>query len=281
MPKFYHINGQIIPIEQSVLHISDIGLLRGYGIFDYFLAREGHPLFLDDYLDRFYRSAELLDLEIPFSRPVFTQYLYDLLAANEMRDAGIRLLLTGGYSPDGYTPTDPNLAIMVYDLPANTWEFSPTGIKVITVPFQRDLPEVKTTNYAMGIRKLKEVKAANAQDLVYVDGEYLRESARSNFYLVNAEGHIVTTPEKILWGVTRKQILDLAHKNGIVVEEREVHISELATASEAFFTSTTKGAMSIRQVDEQVIGDGKPGPVTTRLQALFIERVKEYLAGKH
>ena len=84
MIKYYNINGQQTPVENAYLHVSDLSILRGYGIFDYFLAREGHPLFLDDYLNRFYRSAAELYLEIPFDKATLRQHIYDLLAANEV-----------------------------------------------------------------------------------------------------------------------------------------------------------------------------------------------------
>jgi branched-subunit amino acid aminotransferase/4-amino-4-deoxychorismate lyase len=279
MIKYYNINGQQTPVENAYLHVSDLSILRGYGIFDYFLAREGHPLFLDDYLNRFYRSASELYLEIPFDKARLRQQIYALLAANEVQEAGIRLVLTGGYSPDGYTPVSPNLLIMMYDLPASAWEFSAEGIKIITHPFQRELPEVKTINYSTGIRMLKTIKERGASDLIYVDkGEWIRESARSNFFLVLNDDRIVTADEKILWGITRRQVIDAAREAGYTVEERPIHVSELAEAKEAFFTSTIKGVMAIGQIDEQVLGDGNIGKVTKVLQDLFVEKVKGYLA---
>jgi branched-chain amino acid aminotransferase len=280
MITHYNINGKPTPVEQAVLHVSDLSILRGFGIFDYFLAREGRPLFLEDYLDRFYRSAEITGLEIPFSKPELTEHIYNLLEINQKQDAGIRLVLTGGYSPDGYTPADPNLLILLYELPANVWEFSQTGLKIITHRFQRELPEVKTINYATGIRMLGAIKAAGAQDLLYVDGDWVRESARSNFFIVTPEGAIATTPDLVLSGVTRKQVLDIARRNGFVAEERPIHVDEIGTAAEAFFTSSTKGVMSITWVDGQPVGTGMPGLVSVRLQTLFLEHVRQYLSGK-
>ena len=278
MIKYYNINGQQVPVENATLHVSDLSILRGYGIFDYFLAREGHPLFLDDYLNRFYRSAAELYLEIPFDKAELKRQIYALLQANEVQEAGIRLVLTGGYSPDGYTPVHPNLLIMMYDLPASAWEFSAQGIKIITHPFQRELPEVKTINYSTGIRMLKTIKERGATDLIYVDqGEWIRESARSNFFLVKPDKTIVTADEKILWGITRRQVIDAAREAGYTVEERPIHISELEQASEAFFTSTIKGVMAIGQIDEQLYVDGTIGEVTQKLQELFVGKVKAYL----
>lgn len=277
MIKFYLINGVPTPVESAVLHVSDLSILRGYGIFDFFLAREGHPLFWEDYAARFYRSAQLAGLEVPVPEPALKAQVHELLRINELPDAGVRFVLTGGYSPDAYTPAVPNLLLMLHELPANVWETSATGIKVITRDFQRDFPEVKHINYVMGIRMLPAVKAAGAQDLVYHHGGWIRESARSNFYLVNREGAIVTPDTQILEGVTRKQIITLAREHGIPVEIREVHIQEIAEAAEAFFTSSTKGVMPVCQVDDAPVGAGVPGPVAMRLQALFLAHVRAYL----
>lgn len=280
MIKYYLINGVPTPVENAVLHVSDLSILRGYGIFDFFLAREGQPLFWEDYAARFYRSARLTGLEVPFSEPDLKAQVYELLKINQKEDAGVRFVLTGGYSVDGYTPGAPNLLLLLHDLPANVWEMSPTGIKVITHDFQRDFPEVKHINYVMGIRMLPAIQAARAQDLVYHQGGWIRESARSNFYLVTRQGVIVTPEAQILEGVTRKKILELARQNNLPVEEREVHLDEIADASEAFFTSSTKGVMPVCQVDEHRIGAGMPGPVALRLQTLFLEKVRAYLDAK-
>jgi len=123
---------------------------------------------------------------------------------------------------------------------------------------------------------LPRIRAAGAQDLVYHDGGWIRESARSNFYLVDNHGAIVTPHEQILEGVTRKHVLELARQAGIRVEERDVHIDEINLATEAFFTSSTKGVMPVTHIDNREISDG-PGPVSRQLQALFLKKVEAYL----
>jgi branched-subunit amino acid aminotransferase/4-amino-4-deoxychorismate lyase len=276
MIRYYTINGERVPAETASLKVTDIGLLRGYGIFDFFLAREGHPLFLDDYLNRFYTSADLVYLPVPFPREQLKAQIYDLLEANEMTDAGVKLVMTGGYSLDGYVPADPNLIVMIYPLPPNAWEVSTTGIKLMSVKFQREVPEVKTTNYTTGIRLLGEMRAVQAQDLLYIDGESVRESVRSNFFIVKEDGTVVTPAEKILKGITRKRVIEVAAELG-KIEIRDVHVSELATAKEAFLTSSTKGVMAVTRIDDIVIGDGKPGPIGQALQQGFLDKVHAYL----
>ena len=272
------LNGHLSRAEALSLHVSDLSILRGYGIFDFFLFLKGQPLFLEDYLDRFYRSARLLHLEIPFTREAFASQIFELIEANGYQEGGIRLLLTGGYSPDGYTPSEPNVLILQYPLPAQAWDTTAT-LKLITHPHLRELPEIKTTNYITGISLLPELKKHGADDLLYLDGEWIRESVRSNFFLVLEGDRVVTPAQKILLGVTRKQVLHLARQR-YTVEEREVHVSEIAKAKEAFFTSSTKGIFPVIQIDGRPVGDGKPGPVSKQLQQDFIAHLEAYLQEK-
>ncbi|MBK8878279.1 MAG: aminotransferase class IV family protein [Haliscomenobacter sp.] len=276
MINYSNINGHLVAAGEASLKVSDLSVLRGFAIFDFFLFRKGHPLFLNDYLDRFYRSAQLLHMEVPFSKTDFARQIIQLIERNGQEEGGIRLLLTGGYSPDGYSPAEPNVLILQYPLPAKTWQSS-QGIKLMTHTFLREIPEVKTTNYVTGISLLPELKRCGFDDLLFVEnGEWIRESVRSNFFLVFDGQRVVTPGNKVLLGVTRKQILHLAGKR-YPVEERDVHISELKEAHEAFFTSTIKGVLPVVQIDDQLIGDGKPGLVSAQLYQDFISHVEAYL----
>jgi branched-chain amino acid aminotransferase len=279
MITHYLLNGQPVPVEAAQLHVSDLSILRGFGIFDYFMTRHGHPLFWEDYVARFERSAQLSGLYLPYSAAQLREQVYQLLDLNHATDVGVRFVLTGGYSDDGYTPpAQGNMIVMAHELPPNVWEVAPEGMKIISYDYQRDLPYAKTINYGMGIRLLGRVEAAGAKDLVYHDGGWVRESARSNFGIITRDGTLVTPSEAILHGVTRKHILQLARAEGIAVEERDLHMDEIMEASEAFFTSTTKGILSVSQVDDHVIRR-EAGPIVRLLQALFVAHVEIYLSG--
>ena len=278
MITYSMINGHLANTDEAALHVSDLSILRGYGIFDFFLFLKGQPLFLEDYLDRFYRSAHLLHLEIPYSREDFAAQIFRLIEANGQQEGGIRLLLTGGFSPDGYVPSSPNVLILQYPLPQQAWDPNIT-LKLMTYPHLRELPEIKTTNYITGISLLPELKKRGADDLLYLDGEWIRESVRSNFFLVLEGNRVVTPANKILLGVTRKHILQLARQR-YTVEEREVHVSEIGQAKEAFFTSSTKGLFPVIEIDGQPIGNGQPGPVSKQLQQDFMAHLDAYLLDK-
>ncbi|MFT4024071.1 MAG: aminotransferase class IV, partial [Flavihumibacter sp.] len=105
------INGEWLPAETASLLISDLSIQRGYGIFDFFKLVNGKPVFLDDHLDRFYRSAEAMHLHPGIERPELVRVIDEMTARNQLADAGIKLTLTGGYSADGYSLARPNLII--------------------------------------------------------------------------------------------------------------------------------------------------------------------------
>src|SRR5690606_26057248 len=113
--------------------------------------------------------------------------------------------------------------------------------------------------------------------LLYHDGHYFRESDRYNIFFADQEGNLITPEKSILHGVTRKQILKLASQNGISSECREIEVSELKNMQEAFFTSTTLGAVPIVQIDDLIIGSGNPGPVYQKTKSLFDAHCREYV----
>lgn len=274
MIQYYNVNGQMVKAGEAALKVNDLAILRGYGIFDYFLVREGVPMFLDDYVARFFNSAQLMYLEIPFSASELKDLIHELIEVNNVPEAGIRLVLTGGYADDGYTPVHPNLLILEHPMP--NIPPAENGVKILLHGYQRELPEAKTINYLTGIRMLNEMKEKGAVEILYHEYGTIREAVRSNFFIVTADDTVVTADEKILWGITRKNVLNVA-KSAFKVEERSINVEELYFAKEAFITSTIKGVLPVVQVGEQVIGTGKVGEVTRQLGQLLEKYAKAYI----
>jgi branched-subunit amino acid aminotransferase/4-amino-4-deoxychorismate lyase len=270
-----YLNGAIIPEEKAQLGLNDLALLRGFGIFDYFVFERFQPRFLEDYLDRFYRSAKRLGLVSPIERADLKQGIHQLIAANEQPSGGVRLVLTGGYTPDGYEPTVGNLFILQSPFPGPPPIQFERGVRVATYQYQRELPEIKSLNYLIGIYLLPWLKEQDAEYILYHDGQYVRESDRSNFFFITQKGVLVTAGEKVLAGITRAKILALARKAGIPVEEREITLPELAEAKEAFLTSSTKGALPVSFIDGKAVGTSQPGVHTKALQAAFLALVAD------
>lgn len=264
-----YLNGRILSASEANLQLHDLALLRGYGIFDYFVFQRFQPRFLEDYLDRFFGAIHYLGLDCPYSREEVRHGIHQLIAANEVSDGGIRLVLTGGYSPDGFTPATSNFFILQSPFPKIPERIQQEGGRVALYQHQRELPNVKSINYMTGIYILPWLKEQGADYPLYHDGTYLRESDRSNFCLIDQNGTIITPKDKILMGITRKKVLEVACDLGMQVEERDVLISELDSAAEVFFTSSIKGALPIVSIDGKVVGNGQAGPKTKALNKAY------------
>jgi len=260
---FVFLNDEIIALEKASLHVSDLSIQRGYGVFDFFKIKDGHAFFLDDYLERFYRSAEMMHLTMPYEMAKLKSIVYRVIEKNNLADSGIKMILTGGYSPDGYHPVRPNLIITQHILSLPGQEILDNGIKVITHEYVRDLPQAKSINYSMGIWLIDKIKESKAADVLYHQQGVVSEFPRCNFFMV--KGDVVMTPSgAVLHGITRKNILKLSGRK-YHIEEGVITLDQLAGASEAFLTSTTKRVVPIVQVDEMPIGNGRPGPVSRAL----------------
>ena len=276
---FAYTRGEIRPLEKAFLHVSDLAIQRGYGVFDYFKISNGHPFFLDDYLDRFYQSASVMRLEVPHTRDVLKSIIYQLIEKNNLPESGIKMILTGGYSTDGYQPREPNLIISQQGLTMPGKEQTDNGVKIITHEYVRDFPLAKTINYTMGIWLSKAVTEEKAYDVLYTLNNVVSEFPRCNFFIVTKEGTVVTPSHNVLGGVTRMNVLALARKH-YRAEEGTVTLDDVRNAREAFLTSTTKRIVPIVQMNDHLIGNGTPGSVTRSLLRHLIDLEEEDRAKK-
>ncbi len=270
------VNNEFIDEDKATLQVSDLSIQRGYAAFDFFRIKNYIPLFLDDYLDRFFNSISLLHLQPIHNREELKAIIYKLIEKNKLAESGIRVTLTGGYSPDSYEPVRPNLIITQVKIQLTTPEKFTAGLKIITHEYQRDLPEAKSINYLVGVWLQQKVKEQNAADVLYHQQGIVSEFPRSNVFIVTPDNKIVTPSENILKGITRMQVLKLAAKK-YSVEIRPLHIEEIRSAAEIFMTSTTKRLLPITRVDDLIIGNGKAGPVTTQLNEDFIKMEDEFV----
>lgn len=280
--QFVIINGQLIPASSAAVSVSDLAIQRGYGIFDFFKTLNQRPIFLDDHLDRLYRSAGQLRLPIHKTREEIWALIHQLQQANNIPDSGIRLTLTGGYSTDGYalapaSAGGPNLIITQQPLQAPISADLQKSIRLVTYAHQRQMPETKTIDYLMAIWLQPFIKETCADDVLYHTNGVITECPRSNFFIVTADNTIVTPHRHILKGITRMKVLAIAGQQ-FTVEQRDLTLDELKTAKEAFITSTTKHLLPVVQVDTTLIGKGLPGEITRLLHRELYEMVMEEAA---
>ncbi|WP_337041846.1 aminotransferase class IV [Emticicia sp. 17c] len=274
MAHHCYFNGKIDSVEQTNIHITDLGLLRGYGLFDYFRTYNGRPFQWDWYWERYERSARLLRLPNPVQKDEAYQVVMSLIEKSGLDDCAIRFVLTGGYAEDSVSMSKPNLLIISEDIhPVKPEEYT-SGIKVIAYEYVRDLPEIKSTDYKHFMILQADIKAAQASDVLFHKNGYISELSRSNVFIFKGDT-LITPDTDILKGITRRTTLELA-KGHFKIEERSVKLTELLEADEVFTTSTTKRVLPITKVDDSVLGSGKIGPKTQFLLDLINEKIKNW-----
>jgi branched-chain amino acid aminotransferase len=273
-----YFNGTIAPTDQLAVGITDLSLLRGYGLFDYFLTYNGRPFQWDWYWERFQNSATRMHLPLPIGKQETYAVLMDLMErsveAGSPADMAFRFVMTGGYAPDSISIVRPNLLILAEEIHPTPQIQYEQGITVILDEYVREMAEVKSTDYKRVILMAQAIRSAGASDLLYQKGGEISELSRSNFFIVKGN-QLITPNRNILHGITRRTILQLA-QGDFDVQERPVLLSELYDAEEAFTTSSTKRVLPITQIGELTIGNGHAGPKAKFLLERFDELVKNW-----
>ncbi|WP_460671382.1 aminotransferase class IV [Larkinella ripae] len=274
MAYYGYFNGAILPVEQISFGITDLGFLRGFGLFDYFRTYNGRPFQWDWYWERFANSAAKMHLPVPLQKEEAHRVVMELVEKSGFPDVAIRFVMTGGYSPDSISVVAPNLLIMAEEIhPVPPVQFE-EGIKVILDEYVREMAEVKSTDYKRVILLAQAIRSARASDVLYQKNGEISELSRSNFFLFKGD-RLITPNRHILHGITRRTVLHLA-QNDFQVEERPVLVSDLYDADEAFTTSSTKKVLPIVQVGDLTVGDGKPGKRTLFLLEEFNELIENW-----
>lgn len=264
MKPFCFADGKFIPTESATIHPSDLGLIRGYGIFDFFRTANYQPLFLDHYLDRFITSAEKTYLPLDYSRAELKSIITGLIEKNDLREGGIRMVLSGGVSENHFSPAKGKLFIFAESLIFPSEEKYQQGVKLLTLEYVRAIADIKTTNYTLPVWHSVNWKRLGAEDVLYHWNGWVSESSRSNFFIVK-DGVIHTPDQHILLGITRKHLLHLAG-NAVI---RPISLEEVWEAEEAFVSSTTKILLPVTQLDDRKIGNGKVGKTTLEILEKF------------
>ena len=226
---WWYIDGQWVHPVDATISINDIAVLRGYSVFESLRTYDRRPFHLDQHLSRLYRSARLIEMEIPWSSEQITEVVGEIIARNTYRHAAIRLLITGGESEDRNLPSGkPLLVVMITPLGERDMERFAQGCKLITTKLQRISPEAKTANYIAAVRALKEAVRRGAADALFVnERDHVLEATRSNFFIFR--GDTLITPDRgILMGITRNVVLELA-RGMFAIEERPILLRRIDT----------------------------------------------------
>ncbi|MEM7243809.1 MAG: D-amino acid aminotransferase [Acidobacteriota bacterium] len=285
MPEKINVNGVISDAATAVVPAMDHGFLFGDSIYETLRTYGGHFFRFDAHHERLQASAASLQLTLPLTEEGFRERTLETLAAAEIEDASVRLVVTRGVGPMGLDPTacdSPNVLVFVRPRPRYPEGAYANGLSVAIVSRTRNHrasldPNVKSGNYLNNVLALVEANQAGAFEAVMLNADgQVTEGSTSNLFIVK-DGRVQTAPVSagLLSGITRREVLACCQREGVELLEQPFGPEELRGADEVFITSALKQLMPITKVDGQTIGDGQAGEVSRRLLASYRQAVLE------
>lgn len=281
-----YIDGKFYPKEEAKISVFDHGFLYGDGVFEGIRAYDGIVFKLREHIDRLYSSAHAIMLDIPLTREEMIEAVLETLRRNNLRDAYIRLVVTRGVGDLGLDPrkcSKPSVIIIAVPmLKLYDEEKRRKGISAIISWIRRDpvdatSHEIKSLNYLNSILAKIEANNVGADEAIILDTNgYICEATGENIFIVK-DGKLYTPPRSsgALPGITASVVKKIAAKLGYEVIERNITVTELYNADEAFLTGTGAEIMPIREVNGRRIGDGRMGPITERILEEFMKVVRD------
>jgi branched-chain amino acid aminotransferase len=282
-------DGKLIPWEEANVHILTHSLHYGLGAFEgirCYLCQDGKSAVfrLREHVDRLFDSAQIGDIKIPYTKREISEACKETLRVNQLKEGYIRPIVFIGEGVMGVYPGDNPIRVAII-----TWSWGAylgeealeKGIRIKVSSFTRHHVNVMMTkakicgNYVNSVLAKREVMKMGYDEALMLDTEgYVSEASGENIFMVK-NGVLKTTPlTSILPGITRDSVIQIAKAKKITLLEERFTRDELYTAQEAFFTGTAAELTPIREVDDRIIGDGKPGPMTKELQATFFDIVR-------
>lgn len=254
----------------ATVPLFDLGVVRGYGVFDYLRTYNKVPFHLERHLSRFIASAQSIGLFVPKTVLELEAIITVMISKVPADELSIKLIVTGGMSEDQLTfENAPTLAIAVYPFsPLVTKAEYERGFSLMTTKHQRIFPESKTLVYLPAILALQEAKKLGFDDALYINASnHLLESTTSNLFAFKGD-KLYSPNREILLGITREVILTIGKKHFEICEE-PLSYNELDSIDEIFLTSSNKEIVPVIAVDKHPIGTGKPGEKTKFLMKEF------------
>ncbi len=276
-----YLSGKLVDKEQAVVSVFDHGLLYGDGVFEGIRVYSGNVFLLKEHIERLYESAKAIRLIIPLSPAEMIQATKDTVAANNIGDGYIRLLVTRGAGSLGLDirkTSHPQTIIIADTITLYPREIYENGMNLITASTIRNHPgalpaRIKSLNYLNNIlAKIEGTDAGTVEALMLNHKGEVAECTGDNIFIIK-QGVLKTPPPDagILEGITRNAVLRLASEAGIPTQETTLIRHDLYVADEMFLTGTAAEVVPVVSLDGRTIGDGKPGSITRRLLGLFHE----------
>ncbi len=280
-----YINGEYFPKEDAKISVYDHGLLYGDGVFEGLRSYSGQVFRLHEHLVRLWESARAISLEIPMTMENLARDVQATVAKNNISDGYVRLVITrgsGALGLDPYKCSHPQIIIIADTITLYPEKSYSEGLELVTASTIRNhpaalSPRIKSLNYLNNIMaKIEGLRAGCVEAVMLNHKGEVAECTGDNIFIVK-RGRLMTPPidAGILEGITRNAVLELARGAGIDTSETAMTRHDLFVADECFLTGSAAEVIPAVKLDGRVIGDGKPGPVTLQLNAMFKELVRK------
>lgn len=280
MAEKVFLNDKLVDADSACISVSDSGFLYGVGLFETMRSHNGVIFALADHLDRLFFSTNRLSIHNPYDAKYLTDAVYEVLHANQLADARVRLTLTNGPMA-GSQQEQSTLLITATKFRPYPPEYYKNGVLVVLCPFRQNPNEPtcghKTTSYfsrMIALNQAHQMKAAEA--LWFTTDNRLAEGCVSNVFLV--KDSVLYTPSietPVLAGVARKAICQIAGKDSIRLIEKDLSIDDVLGADEIFMTNVIMQVMPIIKVEKHTVGDGRVGPMARDLKKKFEELIEK------
>jgi D-alanine transaminase len=276
-----YVNGRYLPHTNAGVHIEDRSLQLGDGIYEVAAIFQGKLIDEEPHLDRMERSLREIGMAMPMGRPALKLVMREMVARNRVRDGLLYMQVSrGAVRRDHPIPDIVPRPTLIMTARAQDPEVGARkqrdGIAVITRPDQRwARRDIKTVQLLPNLLAKTDARRAGAYEAWLVDGEgFVTEGASTNAWIVDADNNVVTRQlsHDILPGVTRRVILEAAAAAGQPIIERKFTVAEALKSREAFLSSASGAAIPVVKIDDQIVGNGTPGPLTRRIHMLYAQK---------
>lgn len=283
MSRVAYVNGQYHPHGQATIHVEDRGFQFADGVYEVWSIFDGRMADFDGHMTRLHRSLNELRIDIPMSREALTRVLHETIRRNRVRNGIVYLQVTRGTArrdhPFPAEGTPPSVIVTSRSISASKAEAqAKKGVAVLTQPDIRwGRCDIKTVGLLANVLAKQAAREAGAYEAWMVDEMGLvTEGSSTNAWIVDEHGKLRTrdTQANILKGITRTALMALIEQEKLELDERPFSVDEAKRAKEAFFTAAGAFVMPAVSIDGTTIGDGKPGPIATRLRTLYLEQAK-------